>query len=129
VIVLDASVLIAYLDGNDIHHAAAERLLLRADDEFAADPLTLAEVLVAPARAGLLEVARLALSALEVTEVPFPRDTAVRLAQLRADTALKMPDCCVLLAAGDSGASIASFDHRLLQGATDHNLPIVSPDP
>jgi hypothetical protein len=61
--------------------------------------------------------------------VPFPRDTAVRLAQLRADTGLKMPDCCVLLAARDSGASIASFDHRRLQGATDHSLPIVSRDP
>ena len=52
-IVLDARVLIAYLDSDDSHHAAAEALLAEAvDDDIAANPLTLAEVLVAPARQG-----------------------------------------------------------------------------
>ncbi len=46
---------------------------------------------------------------LEIQELPFPADAAVRLAQLRATTDLKMPDCCVLLVAEDAGASIASF--------------------
>ena len=49
-IVLDASVLIAYLDGSDDHHEAAERLLAAAiDDDLGVNPLTLAEVLVVPA--------------------------------------------------------------------------------
>jgi predicted nucleic acid-binding protein len=40
-------VLIAYLDSEDAQHARAESLLAREiDDEFAANPLTLAEVLV-----------------------------------------------------------------------------------
>ena len=122
-IVLDASVLIAYLDSDDSHHAAAEALLAEAvDDDIAANPLTLAEVLVAPARHGNLDLAQTALRALEVSELPFPPDTSVRLAQLRARTGLKMPECCVLLAAEQATATIASFDDRLRQAATDRNL-------
>jgi predicted nucleic acid-binding protein len=126
VIVLDASVLIAYLDSDDNHHAAAETLLAGAiDDDLGANPLTLAEVLVVPARDGRLEAAWTALRDLEVGELPFPPDTAVRLAQLRANTGLKMPDCCVLLAAEGVGATVASFDARLAQAAADRNLPVL----
>ena len=122
-IVLDASVLIAYLDAEDAHHHKAESLLAREiDDEFAANPLTLAEVLVGPSRTGRLEAARSVLRDLEVGEQPFPADTAVRLAQLRADTGLRMPDCCVLLAAQDAGARVAAFDDRLIRGAEELGL-------
>jgi predicted nucleic acid-binding protein len=123
VIVLDASVLIAYLDAEDAQHRRAESLLAREiDDEFVANPLTLAEVLVGPCRTGRLEAARLALRELEVAERPFPTDTSVRLAQLCADTGLRMPDCCVLLAAQDTSARVAAFDERLLRGAEDLGL-------
>lgn len=116
--VLDASVLIAYLDAEDVQHEAAGSLLAREiDDEFAANPLTLAEVLVGPARTGRLDAALSALRGLEVAEWPFPADTAVRLARLRADTGLRMPDCCVLLAAQDAAARIAAFDERLARAA------------
>jgi predicted nucleic acid-binding protein len=126
VIVLDASVLIAYLDSDDNHHVAAEALLVGAiDDDLGANPLTLAEVLVVPARDGRLESAQTVLRELEVDELPFPRDTAVRLAQLRASTGLKMPDCCVLLAAEDAGAAVASFDDRLAHTAEDRNLTVL----
>ena len=122
-IVLDASVLIAYLDAEDAQHHKAESLLAREiDDEFAANPLTLAEVLVGPSRTGRLDAARSALRELEVAEQPFPGDTAVRLAQLRADTGLPMPDCCVLLAAQDAGARVAAFDERLIHGAEELGL-------
>ena len=125
-IVLDAGVLIAYLDSDDNHHVAAEALLVGAiDDDLGANPLTLAEVLVVPARDGRLESAQTVLRELEVDELPFPRDTAVRLAQLRASTGLKMPDCCVLLAAEDAGAAVASFDDRLAHTAEDRNLTIL----
>ena len=126
VIVLDASVLIAYLDGDDKHHVAAETLLAGAiEDDLGANPLTLAEVLVVPARDGRIEPAQMALRALEVEELVFPPESAVRLAQLRASTGLKMPDCCVLLAAEDAGATVASFDSRLAQTAADRNLPVL----
>lgn len=121
-IVLDASVLIAWLDRDDDHHAAAEALLEALDDDLGANPLTLAEVLVVPARDGRLESTQVALRDLEVAELPFPADTAVRLAQLRASTGLKMPDCCVLLAAHDIGAAVAAFDNRLTQAAMERNL-------
>lgn len=125
-IVLDASVLIAYFDGEDDHHAAAEQLLAQAvDDDLAVSSLTLAEVLVVPVRDGRLDQVRAALRDLEVQELRFPADTAVRLAQLRARTGLKMPDCCVLLAAEDAAASVASFDERLAQAAEDRSLAVL----
>ncbi len=117
-IVLDASVLIAYLDAEDAQHHRAESLLAREiDDQFATNPLTLAEVFVGPARSGRLDEARAALRELEVVEQPFPSDTAVRLARLRADTGLRMPDCCVLLAGQDAAGRVAAFDYRLIRAA------------
>jgi predicted nucleic acid-binding protein len=123
VIIFDASVLIAYLDAEDAHYRKAESLLAHEiDDEFAANPLTLAEVLVGPARTGRLDAARSALRELEIAEQPFPADTAVRLARLRADTGLRMPDCCVLLAAQDTAARLATFDERLIRSAEELGL-------
>ncbi len=125
-IVMDASVLIAYLDSDDAHHGAAETLLVQVvDDDLGVNPLTLAEVLVVPVRDGRLEQVRVALRDLEVTELPFPPDTAARLAQLRVDSGLRMPDCCVLLAAEEAGATVGSFDERLAQTAEDRNLPVL----
>ena len=117
-IVLDASVLIGYLDAGDSQHQAAEALLAREiEDDFTASSLTLAEVLVGPARARRLDDGLSALRDLEIEELPFPADAAVRLAQLRADTGLRMPDCCVLLAAQEADARVATFDGRLARAA------------
>lgn len=80
-IVLDASVLIAYLDSDDSHHRVATPLLEReVDDDFSASVLTLAEVFVGPARAGRLDAAVATLRALEVVERPFPAEAATLLA-------------------------------------------------
>ncbi len=124
--VLDASVLIAYLDSEDAHHLRAETLLSREiDDDFASNTLTVAEVLVMPAREGRLAAAREALDDLDLKELAFPGDSAARLAQLRVDTSLKMPDCCVLLTAEDGQARLASFDERLSAAAASRNLNVV----
>lgn len=126
-IVLDASVLIAYLDAADAHHQAAEALLAGVlDDDLGANPVTLAEVLVMPARTRKLETALSVLRDLDVESLPFPADAAVRLAELRASTSLKMPDCCVLLAAADNAASIATFDARLVQAAETRKLRVAT---
>jgi len=126
VIVLDASVLIAYLDNEDDHHAAAEALLAdTTSEELGANPLTLAEVLVVPARDGRLDLVRAVLHDLDVAELPFPADTAVKLAGLRAGTGLTMPDCCVLLAAEDAGAGVACFDDRLARAAEQRGLAVI----
>lgn len=113
-LVLDASALIAHLDGHDQHHDAVEALLLGATGRsLAASPLTLAEVLVGPARVGELDRAIRALDALAVETVTLAADSPARLAMLRAMTGLKLPDCCVLHAAEAAPASVITFDERL----------------
>jgi len=115
VIVVDASVLIGLLEETDAHHDRTRQLLLElASHPLAASPITLAEVLVGPARHDRLDEARDALRVLELGEVPFGPDAATRLAVLRADTRLRLPDCCVLLAAQDAAADrVLTFDDRL----------------
>lgn len=125
-IVLDASVLIGYLDGADAHHEAAHSLLTGAmDDDLGANPLTLAEVLVVPARTGRLDTVVSVLRDLDVQALAFPADAHVRLAELRAGTGLRMPDCCVLLSAEDAGARVASFDARLARAAEGRDLHVL----
>lgn len=125
-IVLDASVLIAYLDGGDAHHTAALSLLeTSVDDEIAASVLTLAEVLVAPSPDDRVAATRSALAEIGLVEIPFPVDAAARLARLRWGTGLRLPDCCVLLAAQGTQAAVASFDERLLQAAHDLGHPVL----
>lgn len=118
-IVLDASVLIAHLDSTDAHHGRATQLLIDAADEpFGASPLTLAEVLVGPARAGKVDIAQTAFRHLDVVTVPLVDTAPVRLATMRANTGLRLPDCCVLVAAETAGAALATFDERLAKAAT-----------
>jgi predicted nucleic acid-binding protein len=123
VIMLDASVVIAFLDSDDAQHDTAQALLAReVDDEFAINLLTLAEVLVGPAREGRVQAVMDTLRDLEVAQVDFASGSSVQLAQLRADTRLRMPDCCVLLSAVAESARVASFDNRLNQAAANLGL-------
>lgn len=124
-IIVDASVMIAHLDASDAHHDRAEGVLLAADEEqLGASPLTLAEVLVGPARMGRLDQAAVALSLLGVAPVKLADDAPLRLARLRAGTGLKLPDCCVLLAAEQSGGAVATLDRRLGFAAANHGLVV-----
>ena len=126
-IVLDASVLIGYLDARDAHHDRAMGLLTREiDDDFAVNLLTLAEILVAPTRAGQRDTVLAVLGSLAVRTLPFPQGSAVTLAQLRAETLLKMPDCCVLLSALDQQARLASFDDRLVKVAQTRGVDVTA---
>ena len=118
-IVLDASVLIAHLDERDGHHERAERLLAESGVEpLGSSTITLAETLVAPTRAGRLADVTAALEQLGVAELPLGDGGATRLAQLRVDAGCKLPDCCVLLAALEHGATVASFDSALIDAAS-----------
>jgi predicted nucleic acid-binding protein len=126
-IVLDASVLIAHFDATDVHHDRAGELLLLAADQdrpLGASLITLAEVLVGPARAGRISQAAVVLDQLRVCPVTLPQDAPFRLAALRAATTLKMPDCCVLLAADQVADTIATFDDRLAEAAREHGLAV-----
>ena len=124
-IVLDACVLIAHLDGTDAHHQRATRLLA----DLAGQPkitsvLTRAEVLVAPARAGRRRAVEDALDQLRIATDELPGDLASALAEMRAHTGLRMPDCCVLLTAERHGADLATFDDRLARAATERGIVV-----
>jgi predicted nucleic acid-binding protein len=113
VIVADASLLIAWLDDGDAHHLDAIEVLA-AVDRFVVHPLTLAEVLVHPARLrcegdvlGRLE----AIGMVVATSLLDP----LALARLRATTNLRMPDCVVVLCAVTTGSEVATFDRELLR--------------
>lgn len=126
-IVLDASVLIAHLDRNDAHHERAERLLSEsAGETLAAGTITLAETLVAGARTGQLRELREAIEHLGVSELRTGTDAHARLAELRAQTGHKLPDCCVLLAAKEVGGAVASFDSALTEAAASLSLRTVA---
>ena len=122
-IVLDASVLVAYLDDEHVHHERAVGAL-DTDDDLALSTVTLAEVLVAPARLGQVDVVLQVLQDLQVDEVPLPEDAAVRLAHLRAETGVKLPDCCVLLAT-QPDSRMATLDRRLRLAAEGLGLEVV----
>lgn len=122
-IILDASVLIAQLDPTDLNHARAERLLdAVAEEEFAASPLTLAEVLVHPTRDGRAAEILGHLRRLGVLTVPLDEGSPARLAELRVATRRRLPDCCVLLAAEQADAEVLTFDDDLMAAASQIGL-------
>ena len=126
---LDASVLIAHLDPDDVHHERATAILLdAAGGPLLAHPLTLAECLVAAVRAGLSEDVQRALQTLGVVADEVDADSPMRLARLRVETALRMPDCCVLDVARQHQATVATFDARLASSATALGLPVAGSD-
>lgn len=120
--VLDASVLLAHFDDTDPHSEAAQTILADAE-ELAASTLTLAEVLVGAARAGRLDEQLAAIADLAISEIPIERGAGAVLARLRAETGLRMPDCCVLYAAAVTGAdAVATRDQRLARAASTRGL-------
>ncbi len=123
-IVLDASVLIGHLDAGDRHHAKATALLEASGAEpLGASAITLAETLVAPARANRLAEAEAALGRIGVEELDLGAPT--RLARLRAESGRKLPDCCVLVAAQQYDGSVASFDADLRKAAHGLGLAVI----
>ncbi|MDQ1246402.1 MAG: hypothetical protein QG597_770 [Actinomycetota bacterium] len=115
--------MIAFLDAANAHHERAVALLSQEiDDDFAVNLLTLAEILVDPTRAGRCDTVLRTLGDLGVETLQFPADAAATLAELRAQTLLKMPDSCVLLSALDGRARLASFDDRLIKAPLPDGL-------
>lgn len=116
--VLDACVLIAHFDPDDAHHVAATAAILAgAGEAVLAHPLTLAETLVAAVAAGVGDEMAERIRAMGVESVAVDGEAPLRLARLRATTRLRMPDCCVLDAAGQADAAVVTFDHQLAAAA------------
>ncbi|MGL5830102.1 MAG: type II toxin-antitoxin system VapC family toxin [Angustibacter sp.] len=124
-ILLDASVLIAQFSAADIHHRRAQRILLASGTQpLFVSCITLAKVLVTPTKSGRLAEIVEDIGALGIKELPLPLDSAKLLAKVRASTALKLPDCCVILMAQQANAAIATFDEKLAIAAEECGIPI-----
>lgn len=103
VVVLDASVVIAFLDAGDAHHAAAVAAIGRARrDELVLPSSAYAEVLVDPWRRGpeAVAVVRQFVVDVGIRIEPLTADIAERAARLRAGArAFRLPDALVLATA------------------------------
>ena len=122
-IVLDATVLIAHLAGDDLY---ADRALdiIDTEEDLALHPLTLAECLVGPARLHREDEALQTITRLGIGQLPLGPQQPLALAKLRASTSLKLPDCCVLSAAIETGARLATFDDRLAWVAREQGIEV-----
>ena len=104
--ILDAGIVIAVLDADDVHHLVARAVLrdaLERGDRLALPVSAYAEVMVGPHRSGPDEVATVDtfLDALPATVEPASRDIARVAAALRAHhgRSLRLPDALVLATA------------------------------
>lgn len=124
-ITLDASVLIAHLNPADPHHATATEILLAGSaGEMLVHTMTLAEVLVGGVRIGQGALMRDDLHAAGIVIAPHDDDEPLRLAELRATTRLKLPDCGVLDVAIRNRTSLATFNKALAAEATRRGLHV-----
>lgn len=125
-IVLDASVVIALYDPRDSHHDRAEILIRdHAAGGFRMHELTLAEVLVGPVRTGQGSQRFGDLISLGVVTHKPVGGEPLNVAELRASTGLKLPDCCVLVVARSAGLPLATFDDRLAVAAESMGLVVL----
>ncbi|MEO8265120.1 MAG: PIN domain-containing protein [Ilumatobacteraceae bacterium] len=115
-IVVDASVLIAFLDPNDAHHEAAVEILEDASPPLLLHPITAAEVLVAAVRNDVTDAVWGDLMAIGV-EIDDTAIDPLLLAKLRVKTGCKMPDCCVLASATTRNTAVATVNERLRRHA------------
>jgi predicted nucleic acid-binding protein len=118
---VDAGVIIAFLDGEDVHHDAARSALSDALDNaerLSIAASALAECLVGPARRSTkaVELVRTVIDRLPVSVVHLDEEIATQAAMLRArHRSLKLPDALVIATAEHSRA-----DHLI---TTDRKWP------
>lgn len=125
-IVLDANVLIGFLDSTDPHHAASVDLLERRFvDGFGSSVLTVAEALVHPTRVERQDAAMAALLRIGVKILPLEASDAAALARVRNIYRLRMPDAVALHAALSTGSALATFDGALISAAERAGIAVV----
>lgn len=64
------------------------------------------------------------IEALGIERLRISTEQPLALAKLRASTSLKLPDCCVLVAAIETGATLATFDATLAKAASEHGVTV-----
>lgn len=127
VIVLDASVLIALFDPADAQHERAEALFLaNAAEQFALSSLTLTEFLIRPTAAGVAGAAEVFIANMGIVVSPLLAGDVRHLAQVRAESGLKLPDAVVLWLAQTSSASVMTLDERLAKAAASVGVDVAA---
>ena len=117
-IVLDANVVIGFLDADDPHHEASLDLLERHFvDGFGCSVLTVAEALVHPTRVDRQDAALASLTRIGVQMIPLEASDAIALADVRSTYRLRMPDAVALLTAMQFRSELATFDSGLATAA------------
>lgn len=125
-ITLDASLVIAHLQSHDPNHLAATRLLReRAGEPFLMHGINLAEVLVGGVRVGRGRELLADLVAIGVQVADRDEQEPMRLAVHRAETGLKLPECCALDVALASQSTLGTLDARLAAVARSRHLEVV----
>lgn len=128
-ITLDASVVIAHLYPHDLHHRAATAYLrASAGEGFIIHSLNLAEVLVGGVKVGRGQEMLTDLEAIGIRVTDRQDGEPLRLANLRATSGLKLPDCCALDTALTTASTLATFDEALAKAAHQRHVT-VAPDP
>ncbi|WP_158609715.1 type II toxin-antitoxin system VapC family toxin [Cellulomonas triticagri] len=125
-IVVDANVVIAASTPDHVHHGRARDILVEhGSDGVVLHSLTMAEVLVGPARAGAQDAAHAAFEAAGLRSSPTTDPGPIALAVVRAQAALTMPDACVLATAEHVGVPLATFDARLAREAAARGTAVI----
>lgn len=116
---LDADIVIAFLDPGDDQHATAVAELrprLAAGDELLAAPTVYAESLVRPLQQGTDATVDEFFDAAGISIVPIDRAVARRAAVLRAEhQSLRLPDAMSLATAIVTDSALLTLDKKLRQ--------------
>ena len=116
-IILDSSVVIAFLNSSDKHHIAAKSAIEASNSSFKISILTVSETLVKAS--GLSESRKKELLADLSTAFapfyPFDLEVAVLAASVRAKSPLRLPDAIVSATATINKAELWSCDARIVK--------------
>ncbi|MDR3359730.1 MAG: PIN domain-containing protein [Bifidobacteriaceae bacterium] len=121
---IDASVVIAWQNPDDVFHARATQMIGHATPPLHLHQLNLAEVLVGLDRSEWEDL----MGALTEMGFDLVNTTGVEVAAARLDGGLRMPDACVLATAKATGATtLLTFDQRLAAAAAKAGLATDAP--
>lgn len=129
IVVLDASTVIALYDSKDLNHKWSLQLFRETVAfELVMSSLTYAEALVHPIRSGKQKAFEKGVSGLGIKIQGINPGDAVKLAQIRANTKLKMPDAIVLATALELEAAVATTDKSLASAARKLSVGVFQPN-
>ena len=116
-IILDSSVVIAFLNSSDKHHMAAKSAIEASNSSFKISILTVSEVLVKASGESEKRKRELLadLSTAFAPFYPFDLEVAVLAASVRAKSPLRLPDAIVSATATINKAELWSCDARLVK--------------